>query len=287
MTIFNPHDHHASEVDKTGDNLDIPAVAAANPPAGKVYLIGAGPGDPELITVKGLRYLRLADIVLYDRLIGQELLQETRSNATLVYVGKGSGCHTMPQEQINAALISYAQQGHTVVRLKGGDPFVFGRGGEEALALAQAHIPFEIVPGITSAIAVPAYAGIPITHRDYTTSFTVVTGHEGRSASPAVNWEALASLGGTLIVLMGVKALPNFTQRLIHAGLDATTPAAVIQDGTTTAQRIVTGNVSTIAEQAAQAGLSTPALTIIGAVVNVSEALAWYQGTQQQQDVLF
>jgi uroporphyrin-III C-methyltransferase len=282
MTTFNPQDHHSSEANNTADEPDNSDLDTTHQQAGKVYLIGAGPGDPELITVKGLRYLHLADVVLYDRLISQELLQEARSGATLIYVGKGPGCHTMPQEQINAALVSYAQQGHTVARLKGGDPFVFGRGGEEALALAKEHIPFEIVPGITSAIAVPAYAGIPVTHRDYTTTFTVVTGHEGRSASPTVNWEALASLGGTLIVLMGVNALPNFTRRLIAAGLDATTPAAVIQEGTTAEQRVVKGSVATIAEQATQAGLSAPALTIIGAVVNVGEALAWYQGTQEK-----
>lgn len=283
MTVFNSHEHCSSEADNTAGGLDNPDVDTTHQRPGKVYLIGAGPGDPELITVKGLRYLHLADVVLYDRLIAQELLQEARSDAILVYVGKGPSCHTMPQEQINAALISYAQQGHTVARLKGGDPFVFGRGGEEALELAKAHIPFEIVPGITSAIAVPAYAGIPVTHRDYTTSFTVVTGHEGRSASPAVNWEALAALGGTLIVLMGVNALPNFTQRLIAAGLDATTPAAVIQEGTTAEQRVVKGSVATIAEQAIQAGLSAPALTIIGAVVNVGAALAWYQETHVKQ----
>ncbi len=282
MTVFNSHKHCSSAADNTTADVDTPDVDTTNQRPGKVYLIGAGPGDPELITVKGLRYLHLADVVLYDRLIAQELLQEARSDATLVYVGKGPGCHSMPQEQISAALVNYAQQGHTVARLKGGDPFVFGRGGEEALVLAKAHIPFEIVPGITSAIAVPAYAGIPVTHRDYTTSFTVVTGHEGHSASPAVNWEALAALGGTLIVLMGVNALPNFTQRLIAAGLDATTPAAVIQEGTTTEQRIVKGSVATIAEQAIQAGLSAPALTIIGAVVNVGEALAWYQGNTKE-----
>ncbi|GCE05787.1 uroporphyrinogen-III C-methyltransferase [Dictyobacter aurantiacus] len=244
--------------------------------AGKVYLIGAGPGDPELMTVKGLRYLRGADVVLYDRLINPDLLREARSDASLIYVGKGPGCHSMPQEQINTILVSQAQQGLTVARLKGGDPFVFGRGGEEALALVEAQIPFEIVPGITSAIAVPAYAGIPVTHRDYTTSFTVITGHKGRSASPAVNWRALADLGGTLIVLMGVKALPDVTRQLIEGGLDPATPAAVIQEGTTPQQRTVTGTVADIAQRAADAQLDSPALTIIGSVVNVGDALAHY-----------
>ena len=188
---------------------------------GKVYLIGAGPGDPELITVKGLRYLRSADVVLYDRLISTELLAEARPGAELIFVGKEAGCHSLAQEQINALLIYHAQHNCIVARLKGGDPFVFGRGGEEAQALVEANIPFEVIPGVTSAIGVPAYAGIPVTHREYTSSVTIVTGHEGRSASPTVNWEALAALGGTLIILMGVKALPHFTQKLITHGMDA------------------------------------------------------------------
>ncbi|GER88702.1 uroporphyrin-III C-methyltransferase [Dictyobacter vulcani] len=259
-------------------NITDTVSAAARP--GMVYLIGAGPGDPELMTVKGLRYLRSADVVLYDRLINPALLQEARPEATLIYVGKGPGCHTMAQDEINTILVSQAQQGLTVARLKGGDPFVFGRGGEEALALVEAHIPYEIIPGITSAIAVPAYAGIPVTHRDYTTSFTVVTGHKGRSASPTVNWEALAALDGTLVVLMGVKALPDVTQRLIAGGMDPTTPAAVIQEGTTPQQRVVTAPLAEIAAKAAAADFSTPALTVIGSVVSVGEALAWYQQSQ-------
>jgi uroporphyrin-III C-methyltransferase len=246
-------------------------------PTGKVYLIGAGPGDPELITLKGLRCLHAADIVLYDRLISPVLLDEARPGAELIYVGKGPGCHTMPQEHINTLLVSYARQGHTIARLKGDDPFVFGRGGEEALVLAEAHIPYELVPGVSSAIAAPAYAGIPVTHRDYASSVTIVTGHEGRSASPVVNWEALAALGGTLIVLMGVKALPHFTQRLIAAGQCATTPAAVIQEGTTQQQRVVSGTLADIAALAQAEGLTSPALTIIGSVVSIGDALHWYE----------
>ena len=248
---------------------------------GKVFLIGAGPGDPELITVKGLRALRTADVVLYDRLISSELLQEARIDATRVYVGKGAGCHTMPQEEINATLVRFARQGQSVARLKGGDPFVFGRGGEEAQVLVEANIPFEIIPGVTSAIAVPAYAGIPITHRDHASSVTIVTGHEGKASSPTVNWEALAALGGTLVVLMGVKALPEFTRRLTAGGLSATTPAAVIQEGTTPQQRTVVGTLENIAERAANAGLTSPALTVIGSVVDVSSSLQWYKQVQQ------
>ena len=248
---------------------------------GKVYLIGAGPGDPELITLKGLRYLRSADIILYDRLISPELLAEARPNAELIFVGKEAGCHSLPQEQINALLIYHAQRNRIVARLKGGDPFVFGRGGEEAQALAAAQVPFEIIPGISSAIAVPAYAGIPVTHRDYTSSVTIVTGHKGHNTSPAVNWEALATLGGTLVILMGVKALPHFTEQLIAHGMNGDIPAAVIQNGTTPQQRVVTGTLATIAACALKEGLSTPALTIIGSVVTTREALSWYEHTDQ------
>lgn len=245
---------------------------------GKVYLIGAGPGDAELITVKGLRYLRQADVVLYDRLIAPELLEEARERARLVFVGKGPECHTIPQHEINRLLVSYAQQGNIVARLKGGDPFVFGRGGEEALALVEAGIPFEIVPGISSAIAVPASAGIPVTHRGKASAFTVVTGHKGQAPElQEINWEALARAGGTLVVLMGVSALPGFTLRLLEGGLDGETPAAVIQEGTTARQRVVTGTLATIAERARQAGFSSPATTVIGKVVELREVLNWYE----------
>jgi uroporphyrin-III C-methyltransferase len=255
----------------------VPGTGDSSPSSscGKVYLIGAGPGDAELITVKGLRYLRTADVVLYDRLISMDLLDEARAEAERVFVGKGPRCHIVSQAEINALMIAYARSGRTVVRLKGGDPYVFGRGGEEALALAQAEIPFEVVPGVSSAIAVPAYAGIPVTHRDYTSSVTIVTGHEGHGhASPAVNWDALAQLGGTLVVLMGVKALPDFTRRLLEAGLAPDMPAAVIQEGTTPRQRMVMGTLADIAERALAAGLSSPATTVIGRVVGLEQMLS-------------
>ena len=253
--------------------------AATRP--GKVFLIGAGPGDPELITVKGLRRLREADVVLYDRLISPELLDASRPEAERVFVGKGPGCHAMPQHEINALLVNYACQGKMVARLKGGDPFVFGRGGEEALALIDAGISFEIIPGISSAIAVPAYAGIPVTHRQRASSFTVVTGHKGQAPSTnEVNWEALAvlgSTGGTLVVLMSVSALPDFTRRLIEAGLSGGTPAAIIQEGTTPHQRIVNGTLATIAARAQEANLQPPATTVIGDVVALQDVLHWYE----------
>lgn len=254
---------------------------------GRVFLVGAGPGDADLITVKGLRCLRAADVVVYDRLIEPALLAEARADAERIYVGKGPRCHAMKQDAINALLITKARHGKTVVRLKGGDPFVFGRGGEEALALAGAGVPFEVVPGVSSAVAVPAYAGIPVTHRGYAPQVTIVTGHEaareqgaGQHSADPVNWEALAAAGGTLVILMGVRALPCITRRLLDGGLDRETPAAVIQQGTTQQQRVVTGTLATIARRAADAGLESPAITVVGAVAGLRESLAWFEVAQ-------
>jgi uroporphyrin-III C-methyltransferase len=240
---------------------------------GKVVLVGAGPGDPELITLKGLRALRKADVVIYDRLVCPELLDES-PHAIKVFVGKESGRCSMKQEEINALLISNARQGNLVVRLKGGDPFVFGRGGEEALALAAEGIPCEVIPGISSAIAVPASAGIPVTHRGLASSVTIVTGHEqqGRDAH-AVDWEQLATLGGTLVILMGVEALPQICQRLLDGGLAPDMPAAVVQQGTLPGQRVVTAPVAQIAGRAREAQIKSPAIVIIGAVVALGDSL--------------
>ncbi len=249
---------------------------------GIVYLVGAGPGDPELLTLKAARLLRSADVVVYDRLVHPAILDEASGNAELVFVGKGPGCHTLPQEEINALLVAHALNGRRVVRLKGGDPFVFGRGGEEAEALVEAGIPFEIVPGVTSAVAVPAYAGIPVTHRGHAPLVTIVTGHEGGNrAAPAVDWAALARLGGTLVIMMGVAALPRLTRRLLDGGLPPETPAVAIERGTVPGQRVVTGTVADIAERAAAAGLGAPAITVIGAVAGLRETLAWYETAPQ------
>lgn len=247
--------------------------------SGKVILLGAGPGDPELITVKGLRSLRKADVIIYDRLVCPQLLDEASVHALRVFVGKKAGRCSMKQEEINTLLISYARQGHLVVRLKGGDPFVFGRGGEEALALAAAGIPFEVVPGISSALAVPASAGIPVTHRGLATSVTIVTGHEQHGLdSSTVDWERLAMLGGTLVILMGVEALPHICQRLLTAGLAPDTLAAVIQQGTMPGQRVVTAPLVYIAEQAREAAIKSPAVIIIGEVVALGDVLASFSG---------
>jgi uroporphyrin-III C-methyltransferase len=274
------HGVERDSVDNT-DNEDN-GVFADNGQAsrGKVYLVGAGPGDPELLTLKAVRCLRKADVVVYDRLINTAILEEVHPNAELIFAGKGPGCHTMKQEQINALLITHAQLGRIVVRLKGGDPFVFGRGGEEALALHAVGIPFEVVPGVSSAIAVPAYAGIPVTHREVASSFTVITGHEDPHHASTVNWEALAAVGGTLVFLMGVTKLSYITQRLAEGGLPADTPAAVIQQGTVNQQRIVTGSLATIAEQAEREHITSPATVVIGAVVNLHAELAWFETVQ-------
>jgi uroporphyrinogen III methyltransferase/synthase len=243
-----------------------------------VYLVGAGPGDPGLITAKGLEVLRRAQVVVYDQLASPELLREAPPGAELIYVGKKAGAHAVPQKGINDLLVARARAGLTVVRLKGGDPFVFGRGGEEAEELAAAGIPFEVVPGVTSAVAVPAYAGIPVTHRRYTTLVTFITGHEDPSKEEStIPWENLGQNPGTLVFLMGVKNLAENCQRLIAAGRDPQTPAAVIQSGTTPAQRTVTGTLADIAAQAQAAGITAPAILVVGSVVDLRERLRWWE----------
>lgn len=241
---------------------------------GTVYLVGAGPGDPDLITVKGLKLIRSADVVVYDRLIPSELLNETRPDAELVDVGKTPYRASITQEQINTVLVEKALAGHNVLRLKGGDPFVFGRGGEEALACIAAGVPFEVVPGVSSAIAAPAYAGVPVTHRNVSTSFTVFTGHEDPSKPDTqTDYAALARVG-TLVLLMGVKHLPNITEKLLAHGLAPDTPAVAIEWAATTRQRVVEATAATIAEQVALAGLETPVTTVIGAVAGLG--LRWF-----------
>lgn len=240
---------------------------------GIVYLVGAGPGDPELITVKGLGILRRADVILYDRLAAPELLKEAKPGAELIDAGKQPQKHRLDQGTINALIVERAQQGLSVVRLKGGDPFVFGRGGEEAIACREAGIPFVVVPGVTSAISVPAYAGIPVTHRGVATAFTVLSGHEDPDdPATSIDYEALAKVGGTLVLLMGVSHLPQITAKLLAAGLTENTPATSIERGTTESQRVVRGMLATIAERAAE--LKPPTITVIGAVAGLK--LDWF-----------
>ena len=239
---------------------------------GNVYLVGAGPGDPDLITVKGFKCLQAAQVVIYDRLINPALLDFVQPWAEKIYAGKEPQRHRLSQEAINELLIDQARQGKTVVRLKGGDPFVFGRGGEECLALVQAHIPFEVVPGISSAIAVPAYAGIPVTHRHIAQSFTVVTGHTA-SDPFGPDWDDLPQKG-TLVILMGVRHLPQITEKLIENGRQPQTPAATIRQGTLPKQEVVVGTLADIASKAKH--LRPPAITVIGEVVALQEKLSLF-----------
>lgn len=236
-----------------------------------MYLVGAGPGDPELITIKGLRLLREADVVLHDRLLNDELLRDLK--AEIIDVGKAPGRHKLSQEEINELLIKKAREGKVVVRLKGGDPYLFGRGGEEALALREAGIPFEVVPGVTSAIAAPALAGIPVTHRGISTALTVVTGHEEPGKEKELDWHALARVGGTLVVLMGVGRIRENTSLLIDGGLSPQTPAALIERGSWPDQRCVRGALGDIAERASSSGVKPPAVLVVGDVVKLEKHL--------------
>ncbi|MEW6673011.1 MAG: uroporphyrinogen-III C-methyltransferase [Thermodesulfobacteriota bacterium] len=247
-------------------------------PKGKVYLVGAGPGNPELITLKGMACIQQADVIVYDYLASPFFLKYAPATAEILYVGKKEGHHTLPQPEINDLIIQKARQGLTVVRLKGGDPFIFGRGGEEAEALVRETIPFEVVPGITSAIAAPAYAGIPLTHRDFTSTLAFVTGHENPAKKESnINWEALAKGIGTIVFFMGVKNLPNITRKLMENGMPADTPAGLIRWGTTPHQQTVTGTLATIVERVKAAGLKAPAITVIGRVVGLRDTLKWFE----------
>jgi uroporphyrinogen III methyltransferase/synthase len=248
---------------------------------GTVYLVGAGPGDPGLITVKGLELVRRADVLIYDRLIPRELLEEAKTDAEKIDVGKLPQQHRLPQDDINRMLIEKARQDKVVVRLKGGDPFVFGRGGEEALACYAAGVPFVLVPGVTSAIAVPAYAGIPVTHRHTTAAFTVFAGHEDPTRSvPAIDYAALAAAArlGTLVLLMGVTHLAQIAAELMASGIEGSKPAACIEWGTTAEQRVVEGTLATIAQQARDADVQPPAVTVIGDVATLrNQGIDWYK----------
>jgi uroporphyrinogen III methyltransferase/synthase len=249
---------------------------------GTVYLVGAGPGDPELITVKGRRVLGEADAVVYDHLVDTELLELTPPGCERIFAGKRAGRACVPQNDIEGTLVRLALEGRTVVRLKGGDPFIFGRGGEEASALAAAGIPFEIVPGVTSALAAAAYAGIPLTHRLHSSAVVLLTGHEDPSKPDAsVRWEDYARLKATLCVYMGVKNLGMIARRLEAGGLDAATPAALVQSATTGEHRRILGTVGTIAALAAHERVEAPAMLIIGEVAAFSDSLAWFESAKQ------
>ncbi len=245
---------------------------------GIVYLVGAGPGDPGLMTRRSLELIAGADAILYDRLIPANALEGARPGCDLRYVGKEPGNAAMAQEDIDALLVELGSQGLNVVRLKGGDPFVFGRGGEEAEALAKAGVAFEVVPGVTSGVAAPAYAGMPVTHRDAASAVAFVTGHEDPAKShSALDWDALAAFPGTLVLYMGMKNLPLISERLVSAGRPPAEPAAVIQRGTMPGQRTVTATLADIAERVAEAGLRPPAITVIGPAAALHDRLAWLE----------
>ncbi len=245
---------------------------------GKVSLVGGGPGDPGLMTVKGLSCLREADCVIYDHLVPVKLLEHVPEGAERIYVGKEAGHHSLSQEEINALLIERARQGQRVVRLKGGDPFVFGRGGEEGEALAEAGVPFEVVPGVTSAVAVPAYAGIPVTHRGLASSVAILTGHEepGKEDS-SIQWSKLATGVDTLVFLMGVGNLPSIVESLIDSGRSSETPCAAIRWGTTGEQLTLTATLGTIHDAVEKAGLTAPAILVVGDVVTLRDRLNWFE----------
>jgi len=244
----------------------------------RVYLVGAGPGDPGLLTVKGQECIQNADVVIYDYLASPALLKHAPSGSELIYVGKKGGDHTLSQEEINALIVEKAQAGLTVCRLKGGDPFIFGRGGEEAEVLVANAIPFEVVPGVTSAVAAAAYAGIPLTHRKLTATLAFVTGHEDPHKQESnIDWEALARGIGTLVFFMGVKNLPDITRRLVANGRSPQTPVALIRWGTTPGQQTVTGTLDNIAQRVRKAGLKAPAIIVVGDVVDLRNTLKWFE----------
>ncbi|WP_394238994.1 uroporphyrinogen-III C-methyltransferase [Niallia oryzisoli] len=249
---------------------------------GKVYLVGAGPGDPDLITIKGLKCIQRANVILYDRLVNKGLLEYAKKEATLIYCGKLPKCHTLKQENINLLLVRLAKQGKVVTRLKGGDPFVFGRGAEEAEVLAQNRVSFEVVPGITSGIAASAYAGIPVTHRKIASSFAVVTGHGEKGKPTNINWSSLAGID-TLLVYMGIGHLADICHALTFHGKSSDTPVAIVNRGTTAKQRTIIGTLSTIVEKANIEKIDNPSMIVIGEVVRVREQITWFEELRTQE----
>ena len=245
---------------------------------GTVYLVGAGPGDAGLLTMRGAELLGRADVVVYDALVNPDLLRLAPNSAEVIYGGKRAKEHAIPQEELNQLLIAKAREGKTVVRLKGGDPYIFGRGGEEAEELAAANIHFEVVPGISSIVAAPNYAGIPLTHRDHCSSFTVITGHEDPTKDESsINWDAIANVPGTKVILMGVERIRAITTSLIASGMDAQTPVGMIRWGTTGRQQSITGTLATIADVVKEKDFKAPAVTIIGGVVSLKKKLNWFE----------
>jgi uroporphyrin-III C-methyltransferase len=244
--------------------------------SGRVYLVGAGPGDPELLTLRAVRLLQQTDVIVYDHLVSPAVLEFVSPTAQRIYAGKRRNEHTLRQEQINALLVELAREGKQVVRLKGGDPFIFGRGGEELQALAAHGVAFEVVPGVTAASGVSSYAGIPLTHRDHAQSCLFVTGHL-KDGTADLDWPSLVRPRQTVVIYMGLGGLAEICRQMIAHGAASDLPVAVVQDGSIATQKLVTGTLADAADRVAQAGLQSPCLTIIGKVVKLHEALAWFE----------
>jgi uroporphyrin-III C-methyltransferase len=244
---------------------------------GKVYLVGAGPGDPKLLTIKAAELLKEADVVIYDRLVSEEILNLADPKAEKLYVGKRTGKHDVPQDKITELIIEKAQGGGKIVRLKGGDPFMFGRGGEEAEALVESGIEFEIVPGVSSAIVAPMYAGIPLTHRDYAASVAIVTGHRAGDAEKPVDWVKIANAVDTMVILMGVESLEGIVSKLLKGGISADRPVAMVESGTLPQQRALIATLGTIVKEAKAKEIKSPSVIVIGEVAELGRKLAWFK----------
>jgi uroporphyrin-III C-methyltransferase len=245
---------------------------------GKVYLVGAGPGDPKLLTVKAVELLKTADVVIYDRLgVGEEVLSIVPAKTEKIFVGKRTGLHEIPQDQITNIIIQKAKQGGKIVRLKGGDPFIFGRGGEEAEALVLEGIEFEIVPGVSSSIAAPMYAGIPLTHRDYASSVAIITGHRAGDAEKPVDWVKIANSIDTIVILMGVESLEGIVKKLLDGGISSKKPVAIVESGTLPQQRALISTLGTVIKECQAKQIKPPSVIIIGDVATLGRKLAWFK----------